>query len=89
MNEQVIQAFFKEGKLLQIPKKEGKKLVIFNEIMKQFDLHKQYSEKEVNAIIQEIYPDFAIIRRYLVDYGYLSRDKAGIVYTVSEEKEEA
>lgn len=85
MEEQVIQTFFKEGKLAQIPKKEGKKLVVFAHIMKQFEVHKQYSEKEINAIIQDMYADFAIIRRYLIDYGYLNRDKAGTIYTVNKE----
>ncbi|MGY3779643.1 DUF2087 domain-containing protein [Isobaculum melis] len=86
MNGQVIQTFFKEGKLIQIPKKEGKKLIIFNEIIQQFDIHKQYSEKEVNEIIQAIYADFAIIRRYLVDYRYLNRDRAGTIYSVNKEQ---
>lgn len=33
-----------------------------------------FTEKEVNAFLAETYDDFAILRRYLVDYGYLSRD---------------
>ncbi len=33
-----------------------------------------FTEKEVNAFLAEFYDDYAVLRRYLVDYGYLSRD---------------
>lgn len=39
-----------------------------------------FTEKEVNAFLAEIYDDYAILRRYLVDYGYLSRDQYGLEY---------
>ena len=36
---------------------------------------KKYSEKEVNQILESIYDDFATIRRYLIEYGFMSRNK--------------
>lgn len=45
-----------------------------------------FTEKEINAFLAEIYDDFAILRRYLVDYGYLSRDQYGLEYRIEEKR---
>ena len=45
----------------------------------------QYSLK-VNAFLAENYDDFAILRRYLVDNGYLSRDQYGLEYRIEEKR---
>lgn len=39
-----------------------------------------YSEKEVNAILKTIFPDFVMIRRMAVDIGLLSREPSGATY---------
>ncbi|EGP4915401.1 DUF2087 domain-containing protein [Enterococcus faecium] len=67
-------------KLKQIPKKEKYKLLVFDFLHSKFDFDKEYSEKEINNILKKIYPDFAILRRFLVDYGYLSRENDGSIY---------
>ncbi|MBH9582213.1 DUF2087 domain-containing protein, partial [Staphylococcus felis] len=36
-----------------------------------------YSEKEINLILQYFYDDNALLRRYMIDYALLSRDKEG------------
>ena len=53
--------------------REKKKLVILRVISGQFEKDRQYSEKEVNEILKPIYGDFATIRRYLIEYGFLER----------------
>ncbi|HFU4449715.1 TPA: DUF2087 domain-containing protein [Streptococcus suis] len=88
MNSQDIQEkFFRDGKLLVIPKKLKSKQVLFAYL--QEELAKKgsvFTEKEVNAFLAEIYDDFAILRRYLVDYGYLTRDDYGREYKIAEER---
>jgi len=61
-------------------KKEKKKIVILRKVAEQFESGKQYSEPEVNAILKEIWEDFATMRRYLIEYGYLDRTKDGKTY---------
>jgi len=53
--------------------KEKNKLVILRLISEQFQRVKRYEEKEVNDIIKPIYSDFATIRRYLIEYGFMDR----------------
>nr|UWI49571.1 DUF2087 domain-containing protein [Clostridioides difficile] len=62
-------------KLKVFSSKEKKKVVILSTILEQFEQGKQYSEKEVNQILESIYYDFATIRRYLIEYGFMSRNK--------------
>ena len=53
--------------------KEKNKLVILKIISEQFDKEKRYKEKEINFILQSIYHDYATIRRYLIEYGFMER----------------
>jgi len=60
-------------KLKTFSAKEKKKIVILKKIAEQFEMNKRYSEKELNSIIKGIYEDFATIRRYLIEYGFMER----------------
>jgi Uncharacterized protein conserved in bacteria len=53
--------------------KEKKKIVILRRIALEFEKGKKYSEKEVNAILKAIYDDYATLRRYLIEYGFMER----------------
>ena len=33
----------------------------------------------------QLYPDYAVLRRYLVDYGFLLRDERGLKYEVNRD----
>ena len=75
-----IDKYFKDEKLIMIPKKLASKLEIFSFFYDLFDEDKSYSGQEINDIIKNYYPDYAIIRRYLVDYKFIGRDDFGKVY---------
>jgi predicted transcriptional regulator len=76
-----LETFMPDGKLRAMPLKQSQIIVILDEISLKFDFEKQYSEREVNTILKEISEDdYATIRRYLVDYGYLNRTRDGSVY---------
>lgn len=63
-----------DGSLKQIPAREKKKIIILREIMKRFEPGREYTEKEVNRILKEIYAeDFPSIRRALIEYGFMDR----------------
>lgn len=60
-------------RLKAFPKKEKKKIVVLKKISEQLEQGKHYKEKELNQILKEIYDDYVVIRRYLVDYGFIER----------------
>nr|WP_202983146.1 DUF2087 domain-containing protein [Vagococcus hydrophili] len=72
--------YFKDNRLTVIPKKEKNKLEVFSYCASFFEEDKEYSEVEINEVIMAFYDDYSIIRRYLVDYHFLERDKYGKVY---------
>lgn len=84
-NEEIIKAYFKQGvagPLDSFPKKEKRKIVILKHLMQRFDPKRQYTEKEVNEILQSAFHDFVTLRRYLIEYGFMDRHPDGSAYWV-------
>ena len=76
--EKILGRVFKPGsqlKLIRFPKKEKEKLVVLKRITEEFQPGKTYSEKQVNGILEPIFSDYATIRRYLIEYKFLSRNR--------------
>lgn len=67
-------------KLRVFPVKEEKRKALLPRFADLFEPDREYTEAEVKKIIKTIYEDDAIIRRYLVDYEYLSRTNDGSKY---------
>ena len=67
-------------KLRVFSKKEKKKIVILRKIAEQFRPETDYTEKQVNAVLSEIYDDYVTIRRYLIEYGFMNRTRDGSRY---------
>ncbi len=72
--DQVLKAFIKDGCLTQFPAKEKKKLIVLQELFIRFERGRDYTEREVNEVIKTFYHDYATLRRYLIEYGYLERE---------------
>ncbi|HKP51984.1 MAG TPA: DUF2087 domain-containing protein [Chloroflexia bacterium] len=74
-----LETFMPGGKLTAFPKKHDQMVVLMDEIARKFEPDREYKEKEVNVILEDVNEDYCTIRRILVDYGYLSRHKG--IYT--------
>lgn len=72
--KEVISNFFKYGRLIQIPTQRKKREIVLAEILEQFDLNREYPEKEVNEIILRYHEDFCTIRREMIAFGMMARD---------------
>jgi DNA-binding transcriptional ArsR family regulator len=74
----VLRAFVVDGRLASIPAQEKKKLVVLRYLRDHcFAEDRPYPEKEVNARLALLHPDVASLRRYLVEFGLMSR-RSGI-----------
>lgn len=74
--EQIVQSMFSTLKPLRLKTfavKEKKKIIILKKICEQFERSKRYGEKEVNIILKDIYEDYVLLRRYLIEYGFMDR----------------
>lgn len=73
-NDKIIKRYFTaEGELKDFPAKEKRKLILLREISKHFKPNVQYKEYEINRILKRIYHDHVLLRRYLIEYGFLDR----------------
>lgn len=71
----VLRAFFEEGRLTSIPAQEKKRLVILRYLAETvFTQEREYPEQEVNQRPALLHPDVASLRRYLLDFRFMSRD---------------
>ena len=69
----VIRNFFDGDRLLTIPARRSKRLLVLKYLAEQFKPGQRYPEDEVNWILGRFHPDFAAIRRYLVDEELMQR----------------
>ncbi|GGA69926.1 DUF2087 domain-containing protein [Ornithinibacillus halotolerans] len=84
--QKILETYFKNGlngELHIFPSKEKRKLIVLQHIVKRFKPNNTYTEKEVNTILQSIYHDFATIRRYLIEYGFMNRSKDCTEYWIT------
>ena len=61
------------GRLSTFAIKEKSKLAVLRHIAAKIEPGRIYNEKEINALLKEIYDDHVTIRRYLIEYGFLDR----------------
>lgn len=64
-----------DGRLRAMPAQRAKRASVLERIVEHFDGGRTYSEREVNAVLREVFPDdVAYVRRELVSAGLLTRD---------------
>ncbi|QDX92858.1 DUF2087 domain-containing protein [Brevibacillus laterosporus] len=81
--QEILRTYFPnglDGMAKEFPLKEKRKAAILHHIIGRFERNKLYTEKEVNAILKTVYDDYAILRRYLIEYGYMDRKADGSSY---------
>ena len=81
--QKIIATYFPQGidgPLTTYPGREKRRLIILRQLTERFVPHRAYSEKEVNAILSAAYEDHVLLRRQLIDYGFLSRRPDGSEY---------
>lgn len=71
-----------DGKIKQMPAKIKKRTIILKYLSTKFSVGHDYTEKEVNAIIDNwhTFGDYFILRRELIDYKFLYRTQNGSRY---------
>jgi hypothetical protein len=64
------------GRLLSIPVQRKKRLAVLRWLVEDFQPGRLYTEDEVNRIIARRHPDFASLRRFLVDEELMQRRRS-------------
>lgn len=77
-----------EGQILCLPRKRTPRLAVLAYLAEKFEYGRDYTEKEVNGLCDQwhTFGDYFILRRELVDYGFLSRERDGSRYWRNREE---
>lgn len=71
--DEVLRRFIHNGRLLAMPSARGKRRVVLDHLAGLFEPGRRYPEPEVNELLGRYHPDYALLRRHLVDDGFLDR----------------
>jgi hypothetical protein len=73
-----IRTFFRGHRLERYPAQRSRQIAVLAWLVEDFEVGETYPEPEINRIIGLRHPDFATIRRALIDEGFMVR--AGGIY---------
>lgn len=71
---QLARRYLYRNRLVAMPSEPWAVKVFLDMIAEDFRLGEVYSEREANTILYGWYSDWALLRRLLIDHGYLARD---------------
>ncbi len=79
------------GRLRQWPARYKVQRMAVALLALRFEGGREYSEKEANFVIMDghTFADWALLRRSLVDWGYMTRDSDGSRYRLTDRAAEA
>ena len=74
--KKVLKTFFPRETLLQIPKQRKKKNIVLEKLASDFEIGKEYTEKEVNEMIVKHHEDFCTLRRDFISDKFFTRENS-------------
>lgn len=78
----ILRDFFDGERLKAIPAQRKKRVVVLQELLTWFEPGHRYTEREVNELLRRAHDDVATLRRELVDYGFMLRERG--IYEVAQ-----
>jgi predicted transcriptional regulator len=75
-DRKVLESFIVDGHLVEIPAQRKKRDVILRRLIEEFDVGRQYSEKEVNETLKRFHEDTATIRREFIGGRMMARENS-------------
>lgn len=72
--QKILQSFLEGNRIKEIPARRQKRLVILQWLVNHFEHGVRYPEAEMNVRLKQFHPDFAALRRYLIENGLMQRE---------------
>ena len=72
-HDQGLRAFVGHGQIAILPAQQSRRRLLLDQIAQAFEPGVRYPERQVSLFLGAIHSDYATLRRYLVDEGFLSR----------------
>lgn len=74
--DRTLRHFFDGDRLKSIPAERKQRVTILKKPMEWFDPDRAYAKREINELLGMAHEDYATLRRELVNYGYMTRERA-------------
>ena len=68
-----LRVFLGDGRIQTVPAKRSRRLLLLDQIAQAFEPGVRYPEQRVSRFLGILHPDYAALRRYLVDEELLTR----------------
>lgn len=77
------------GRVARWPARQKVQRLVIDYLARRFEPGRDYAEKDVNFLLMDWhgFSDWAMLRRLLVDWGYLERERDGSRYRLRAEAE--
>lgn len=85
--QKVLQQFVENGRLKSIPSRQQKRRTVLRWLVNHFDADARYTEAEISKQLEAYHPDYAALRRYLVEERFMQRE-GGIYWRTDAETDE-
>jgi hypothetical protein len=72
-DEQVLATFVRDGRIAQLPAQMSRRIVVLRWLAAQLEPDREYTEREINELLNGHSEDYATLRRYLVDWELVTR----------------
>jgi DNA-binding HxlR family transcriptional regulator len=86
-DRKVLRDYTENRRLTQIPVKQKKLLAVLRWLIAEFQPDVTYTEKQVSTILEQYHEDYAGLRRAMIEYGFMRRERGGGKYWVTPENE--
>jgi uncharacterized protein YjbI with pentapeptide repeats len=74
-SRKVLQTFFEDGQLTSMPMQPKKRRVILEYLLEEFKPGVRYTEKQVSETLKRFHPDYALLRREMIEEKMMAREK--------------
>ncbi len=68
-----LRGYLRNGRIETTPAKHSRRLLLLDQIAQAFEPGVRYPERDVTLFLAGLHPDYASLRRYLVDEEFLTR----------------
>ena len=72
---EVLRTYMPRGRITAVPVRRPDRLVLLDHVARAFEPGVRYTEAEVNAVLRRFSADLVVLRRSLLDEGFMEQDR--------------
>lgn len=73
---EVLRTYMPQGRITAVPVRRPDRLVLLDQVARAFEPGVRYTGAEVNAVLCRFSADLVVLRRSLVDEGFMEQDRS-------------